>query len=336
MTPPGLSAGLTDALDQLAHGRSRRDIARRAETISRLYRTGAGSHAAIQDAEDALAYAFTRMPATYAAIAAVLAAIRVAWPRFAPRTLIDAGAGPGTAAWAAAEQFATLGDLRLIDDNPHLRALALSLLQASAVPALRNATYHQGDVLAISRNGLSADLVIASYMIGELAPDALPRLADALWSTAGAMLAVIEPGTPAGFSRIRALRAHLVAHGAHVVAPCPHDRACPIVDPDWCHFAQRLNRSRDHRLVKGAALSFEDEKFSYVALAREGLARERPPGIGARVLAHPRVSKAGVSAKLCTDEGIVTTTTGRREAERFKAQKAWRWGDAVDWTAPPR
>src|SRR5262249_17663632 len=280
---------------------------------------------AIRSSDDALAYAFTRLPATYAANAAVHAAVRDAWPEFVPRTVIDAGAGPGTATWAAAEQFAALEHIRLIDDNPHLRALALSCLQAGNAPALRNATYDHGDILTIARDGASADLVIASYVIGEPAADLLRRFADALWSATAAMLIVVEPGTPAGFARIRALRAHLIAQGAHVVAPCPHDHACPIVDPDWCHFAQRLNRSRAHRQVKGADLSFEDEKFSYVALARE-----RPPAPGARVLAHPRVGKAEVSAKLCTQEGIVTATTSRREPERYRSQKRWRWGDAVD------
>jgi ribosomal protein RSM22 (predicted rRNA methylase) len=315
---------LRSALDKLAHGKSQREFARRAEVISQRYRAGSGSHDTIKDADDALAYAFTRLPATYAATAAVLAAVGDAWPDFSPRSLIDAGAGPGTATWAAAEQFDALADIRLIDDNRYLRALALGCLQASASPTLRDARYDRGDLLSIA--GASADLVIASYVIGELAPDRLPGLAGALWSAAAKMLVVIEPGTPAGFSRIRALRAHLIAEGAHVVAPCPHDRACPIVDPDWCHFSQRLNRSRAHRQVKGAELSFEDEKFSYVALARE-----RPPRIGARVLAHPRVGKAEVSAKLCAPEGIVATTAARREPERYKAQKAWRWGEAVDW-----
>jgi ribosomal protein RSM22 (predicted rRNA methylase) len=321
---------LKSALDRLAHGQSRRALAQRAEAITRLYRSGGGSGDAINNSEDAFAYAFTRLPATYAAVTAVLAAVRDASPDFSPRTLIDAGAGPATAAWAAMQQLNGLEDIRLIDANPYLRALAMTLLAASAMPALHNATYAQGDLTALLRDGPSADLVIASYVIGELAPDQLTRAADALWSAAGGMLTVIEPGTPAGFSRIRALRSHLVAQGAHVVAPCPHDRACPIVDPDWCHFAQRLNRSRDHRQVKGAALSFEDEKFSYVALARE-----RPPGIGARVLAHPKVTKGGVSAKLCTPEGIITQTAGRREPDRYKAQKGWRWGDAVAWPGKP-
>jgi len=303
--------------------------------MSRHYRSGEASHATIRDPDDALAYAFTRLPATYAATAAALAAAHDARPDYSPRSLIDAGAGPGTAAWAAVEQFPALADVRLVDASSHLRALALTCLEASPAPALRTATYDQGDILSIARGGASADLVIASYVIGELAPDRLPRLADTLWSAAAGMLLVVEPGTPAGFARIRALRAHLIAQGARVVAPCPHDRACPIVDPDWCHFSQRLNRSRAHRQVKGADLSYEDEKFSYMALAREPLARASPPRIGARVLAHPRVSKAEVSAKLCTSEGIVTATAARREGEHYKEQKAWRWGDAVDWPSAP-
>jgi ribosomal protein RSM22 (predicted rRNA methylase) len=315
---------LQSTLDKLAHGKTRRELVQRAEAISDLYRSGGASRDAIRSSDDALAYAFTRLPATYAAIAAVLAAVRDAWPNFSPRSLIDAGAGPGTAAWAAAEQFDALADIRLIDDNRDLRTLALKCLQASASPTLRNARYDRRDLLSIA--GASADLVIAGYVIGELVPDRLTHIADTLWAASGGLLAVIDPGTPAGFSRIRALRAHLVARGAYVVAPCPHDRACPIVDPDWCHFSQRLNRSRAHRQVKGAALSYEDEKFAYVALAREP-----PPRIGARVLAHPRVGKAEVSAKLCTGDGIVTATALRREPERYRAQKGWRWGDAVDW-----
>ena len=325
---PDLPPELQAALDNLAHGRTRRELVQRAEAISNLYRCGGASIDAIRSSDDALAYAFTRLPATYAATAAALAAVRDAWPDFSPRSLIDAGAGPGTGAWAAANLFDTLADIRLVDHNRDLRKLALGCLQASASPPLRNARYDRGDLLSVA--GASADLVIASYVIGEIAADRLTRIADTLWAASAGLLLVIEPGTPAGFARIRALRAHLIAQGAHVAAPCPHGHACPIVDPDWCHFSQRLNRSRAHRQVKGADLSYEDEKFSYVALARE-----RPPAIGARVLAHPRVGKAEVSAKLCTPDGIVAATAARREPERYRAQKDWRWGDAVEWSVRP-
>src|SRR5262249_18094174 len=199
---------------------------------------------------------------------------------------------------------------------------------SGATPALRTATYDQADLTAPPQAGGPADLAIASYLVGELAREALLTCADRLWSMTGGMLAVIEPGTTAGFQRIRDLRAHLIAQGAHVVAPCPHDGPCPIVAPDWCHFAQRLPRSRDHQRIKGAALGFEDEKFSYVVLARAA-----PRRIAARVLAHPRITKVAASAKLCTAQGIAAASAGRRERERYRQIKGWRWGDAVTPTA---
>jgi ribosomal protein RSM22 (predicted rRNA methylase) len=320
-----LPPGLKSELEQLAEGRSRRGIGARSEMLSRYFRAGAGSAAAIRSADDALAYAFTRLPATYAAVSAALVALRAASPDFSPRTLIDAGAGPASATFAAAQHLDGLADIRLIDDNPHLRALGEALLASSDVMAVRGAAYRAGDLIAALRDAEPADLVIASYAIGELSPDRLDRAAEALWTATAAVLLVIEPGTPAGFERIRRLRAQLLARGAHAIAPCPHDAACPILAPDWCHFVQRLPRSRAHRQLKGAELSYEDEKFSYVALGRAA-----PKRIDARVLARPRIGKAGIAAKLCTADGLLNEVTPRRERARYKARTRWRWGDAVD------
>ena len=319
-----LPADLRHGLDRLAEGRSRHALAARAAALSELYRSGGRSADAIRDGADALAYALARMPATYAATAAALAELAPALPNFSPGTLLDVGAGPGTAAWAAVAQFDGLSAIRLIDDNAHLRELALALSATTENPALRNATYESGELTAQLRDAAPADLVIASYVLGELPSDILGRVADALWSVAAGALVVVEPGTRAGFARIRDLRARLIAHGAHVAAPCAHDGACPIVAPDWCHFSQRLARSRDHRQVKGATLSYEDEKFAYVALTREAA---RP--IDARVLAHPRITKGEASAKLCTAEGITHHTAARRERDNYRAIKGWGWGDAV-------
>jgi ribosomal protein RSM22 (predicted rRNA methylase) len=324
---PDLPAELKAALDARLEGRSRGDVAARAAVISKTYRDG-GTSSAIKSETDALAYALARMPATYAAISACLNAALEARPDFVPQTLLDVGAGPGTASWAASEAFPSLTSLTLLDTNPALRALALDLQRGST--RLGGLNYDAGEARAALAKAEAADLVIASYLIGELRETERKSLMEAMWARTRDMLLIVEPGTPAGYARILNARTQLIAAGAHVLAPCPHDHACPLQAPDWCHFSQRLNRSRDHRQVKGASLSFEDEKFSYVVLARDAPAR-----IDARVLAHPAVTKSAITAKLCVADGIVTETTARRDREAYRRRKSWRWGDAVTRTAKP-
>src|SRR6202000_576533 len=124
MIPPNLPAELRGALDAKLEGLSRHDVAARAARISKTYRDGGGS-GSIKSETDALAYALARMPATYAAITATLNALGEARPDFAPQTLLDVGAGPGTASFAAAAAFASLKSFTLLDANSALRTLAL-------------------------------------------------------------------------------------------------------------------------------------------------------------------------------------------------------------------
>lgn len=321
MTAPDLPAELKSALDARLQGLSRNDAAGRAAVISQTYRGGGGS-AAIRTETDALAYALARMPATYAAVTACLNALCEIRPDFAPKNLLDVGAGPGTATWAAAEAFSSLQDFTLLDANRALRALALDLGGGST--RLRAMTYRHGEARAELARAEAADLVVASYMIGEIGDAEQKTLAELMWAKTRDTLLVVEPGTPAGYARILALRAQLIAAGAHVAAPCPHNDKCPLTAPDWCHFTQRLPRSRAHQQIKGAELPFEDEKFAYVALTRAPAAR-RP----ARVLAQPVVTKVEVSAKLCTAEGLVLTKVPRRAKADYARARRWRWGDAV-------
>ena len=126
MIGPDLPAELKAALETKLHGLSRSDAAGRSARISETYRSGGGS-AAIRTEADALAYALARMPATYAAVTSSLNALCEVRPDFAPKNLLDVGAGPGTATWAAAETFSSLADFTSIDANTSLRTLALDL-----------------------------------------------------------------------------------------------------------------------------------------------------------------------------------------------------------------
>ncbi|UGY01164.1 small ribosomal subunit Rsm22 family protein [Bradyrhizobium quebecense] len=321
MTSPDLPAELRAALNARLEGLSRSDAAGRAAVISQTYREGGGS-GTIRTETDALAYALARMPATYAAVVASLNALTEIRPDFAPASLLDVGAGPATATWAAAETFTSLKGFTLLDANGALRTLAEGLFQRTT--RLHDASYQLGQARALLDKADPADLVVASYMIGELGEAERATLADALWSKARDTLLVVEPGTPAGYARIIALRARLIAAGAHVTAPCPHDGGCPLVAPDWCHFSQRLQRSRAHKQVKGADAPFEDERFAYVALSRARI-ENRP----SRVLAQPDVGKVEVAAKLCTAEGVVVARVPRRAKADYASARRWRWGDAV-------
>jgi ribosomal protein RSM22 (predicted rRNA methylase) len=319
MTSPDLPAELKAALNQKLQGLSRNDTAPRATLISKTYRDGGGS-GAIGSEADALAYALARMPATYAAVVASLNALCEIAPDFAPQSLLDVGAGP--ASWAAAEMFSRLQSFALLDANDALRALALDLAKEST--RLGDLKYRKGEALAALADAEAADLVIASYMIGELDDAQRPKLAERLWSKTRGTLLVVEPGTPTGYARIIALRQQLVASGAHAAAPCPHDGPCPLIAPDWCHFTQRLARSRAHKQVKGVELPFEDEKFSYIALTRTPVALRR-----SRVLAQPHLGKAGVTAKLCTPDGLRSEKVPHRDKTAYARTRRWRWGDAV-------
>jgi len=321
MTSPDLPAELKAALDGRLRGFSRNDAAGRSATISKTYRDGGGS-GGIRSETDALAYALARMPATYAAVTASLNALVEIRPDFAPKSLLDIGAGPGTATWAAAEAFPSLEDFALLDANDALRSLALGLFADSF--RLRHVSYERGEARAALAKAGAADLVVASYIIGEVSDAERRALAELMWQKTCDTLLVVEPGTPAGYARITVLREQLIAMGAHVAAPCPHDGKCPLAAPDWCHFSQRLQRSRAHKQVKGAELPFEDERFAYVALTRAAVG-SRP----SRVLAQPVVSKVEIAAKLCTPEGVALTKVPRRAKAEYASARRWRWGDAV-------
>jgi ribosomal protein RSM22 (predicted rRNA methylase) len=323
MTPPFLPTELRAALEAKLHGLSRNEAAERAALISKTYRDGGNSRAIVSQTDAlayALAYALARMPATYAAVAASLNALVELRPDFTPKSLLDVGAGPGTASWAAAETFSSLQKFMLLDINAALQTLALDLARDHARLAAMTCRRDAGAL----DEAEPADLVIASYLIGEVGEAERRALTERLWAKTRDTLLIVEPGTPAGYGRIIELRAQLIAAGAHVAAPCPHDGQCPLQPPDWCHFTQRLPRLRAHMQLKGAELPFEDEKFSYVVLTRTPIAQRY-----SRLLAQPVVSKVEVSAKLCTPGGLQIAKVPHRDKTAYRKARRWRWGDAV-------
>ena len=321
---PDLPSALRAAIEAALERTPRAALTESARRTSLAYREGKPSSGVIRQADDALAYAITRLPATYAACATVLAEAARMAPDFRPASLLDAGAGTGAASWAAEAVWPGMARIDWLDSSPVFLALAARLAEGGPT-ALREAGQTRGDLTA---NGPwpRADLVVASYALAEIAPERQHEVVGRLWDASSGLLALVEPGTPAGYGRILAARSALIAAGAAVLAPCPHEAACPLTGSDWCHFSVRLPRSRDHRLAKGADAPFEDERFSYLIAARPEVA------VGpraARILAPPRAGKPGVDLKLCGPAGLEQRFVGKRDKAAFSALRRLGWGDTL-------
>jgi ribosomal protein RSM22 (predicted rRNA methylase) len=315
---------LRRAVDAALEGVALSDLAAAAELLSKRYRAEQrDGRPHLADDRSVLAYLATRMPATYAATRASFEAVAAAHVGFAPATALDVGAGPGTALWAAADCWPGLGDVLLIEASDPVRRFGERLSAESGVSSVvwRGADANDGLPGCGPR-----DLVTLAYVLSELAPPQRDALLDRLWQLTGAMLIIVEPGTPAGWQRILSARQRLLAAGAHIVAPCPHGAACPLMPPDWCHFAARVARSRMHRMAKGAAVPWEDEKFIYLAASRTP-----GPSSGARVIAPPHGGSGRVTLKLCQPDGTAgERLISRRDGAAFKAARRTNWGDTLD------
>ena len=306
---------------------SGRAVARHAADLSVAYRAMLPSRQAVTNTADVAAYLAARMPATFAAVARVLGEAQARLPGFSPRTILDAGAGPGTASWAVVEAFDEITGLTLLDHNAGFLDIAGRLAASSASRVLADAEQLNGNLAAPPLGSRHFDLVLTSYALTELADDAVVGAALGLWERCDGVLVIIEPGRTRDYQRLMATREALLGAGAQMVAPCPHANACPLPEGDWCHFSVRLPRSRAHKQAKGASLAYEDEKFSYLIVARPSLARNLPE---ARVIRQPEVKKFEVALPLCTGAGLDRRSVPKRDTAAFKVAKKLDWGDTIE------
>lgn len=276
-----------------------------AADISLRYRTGRDK--SLKTATEAAAYAATRMPATFGAVGRALE-LTLEHLETPPEALLDVGAGTG-AATLAAQQLLDLKSAVCLERAAVMRELGQKLVKAD---------WRAFDVMTDDLPE-SADLVVASYMLNEVANPLFA--ARKLWNAAKSVLLIVESALPESVALLQKIRADLIEQGAFAAAPCPHDKPCA----EWCHFASRIERSRLHKQLKGGDAPFEDEKFSFVALTKAPVSR-----CSARVLRHPQIGANKVGLTLCTPDGIVEKTIFKANRTLYKAARKAKTGDALN------
>lgn len=311
---------LKNGIEELINSVGLNQLIQAREKLTERYRIPHQKQPYIATESERIAYLATRMPATYAAVHAVLTAVKTQTPDFAYKQLLDLGSGPGTAMWAAANIFNSLEQATLIEQDAALAKLGQSLAKTSDDPVIQQGEW----IIANIETFLfppGHDLVIFSYSLGELTKENLMKTIDAAWNATTQVLIVIEPGTPLGFERIRMIRQHLINQGAFMVAPCPHEKECPIVGDEWCHFSERLERSSFHKLLKGGSLGYEDEKYSYIAVSKEAVLLPK-----SRVLKDPDRHSGHLQLTLCAENGIEKQIISKKRGELYKIAKKLAWG----------
>ena len=316
-----LPAELRAQLEELTAEVPAAELQRAALEISDAYRERRFSAPVMRTAAHRMAYLNARLPATYAANAHVFREIAKRLPSGALQSMLDLGAGPGTATIAAGTFF-SFQDQACVEADSELRKLGERLLP--------DAKWFVQD-LESPADFDQYDLVVLSYSLGELKDKS--QVVERAWKATNLCLAIIEPGTPQGFANVLAAREQLNADGAHIIAPCPHHGPCGLaLRNDWCHFSERVERTSLHRRMKGGELGHEDEKFSYVVATKAASKQAE-----SRIVRHPMKHSGHIQITLCLPpENIEQRTITRSQKSLYKAARRAEWGDAWPPEDPSR
>ena len=254
-------------------------------------------------------YLEARMPATQAVCEKVLSNLE---KTDHITSFLDLGCGSGSATYATLKTLPNLQTIHLIDldssysynfDKPYQffkqNFQDLNLIQ-------------------------SYDVIIISYALSECDNNLLKQVLLKSWEKTNLYLIIIEPGTTYGYTSFLTTRQYLIDLGAFIVAPCPHELACPLIHPDWCHFKIRLHRSKIHQQIKQGTKSFEDESYTFGIFAKQSTQTKHK-----RIIKKPIKRSGHILFDLCTSDGLKREIISRKDKQHYLKAKKLIWGDEI-------
>jgi hypothetical protein len=310
MTPPSpLDATWRDGLDAIAKRRfgfgydNLSAVAERVAALSEHYNHRTSLATGPDRWLARLLFSFPRdVPKPAAALGDRVAAL--------PTTLrvLDIGAGLGamtvgvTRALRAHHPDATVNATWIDVDR---EAMAIGAEVAALQPGLTVETPDRE--AALSRR---YDLVIVGQVLSEMDANAEHREErHADWIRGllrhqvvpGGTVVVLEPGLRERTRHLMAIRERLASRGVPISAPCPHERACPMLpsERDWCHQEAAVELP-DWLTPLARAAGLRRERLTWSSLILGGPPRE--PGWD-RVVSEPLISKGKRELLVCTRAG---------------------------------
>lgn len=267
--------------------------------------------------DEAMAYILARLPATYSVLRELFD--KIATDNI--NSLLDIGAGPGHAIWAAYDRWPALEEATIIEPDRHMFKIQQELIKSAPI----------NDVNAINSTSLletnKSDLVICSYVLNELPLLKQQQMVEKAWQVTGKYMVIIYPGANRYFSDFLAIREQAINYGGAIIAPCPHAFECPIKSQqsDWCHFTTKVLRDKSHMKVKNGKNNHEDEKFTYLIVSKlsssENLLQYD------RIVKKPMQRKGHIVLDICTKNGSLDREVISKTDKHYKQAKKAKWGD---------
>ena len=143
------------------------NIINESQSISRKYRENKGKgEKLVTKQTEAIAYAISRMPATYCAVYSALSKI-LKNNSFNIKNILDVGAGTGSATWAI-KDLIKVNQITCLERENEMRKIGSRLM--SECEDLKSIEWKEFDITKDELNQ-KADLIVTSYVINELKPE---------------------------------------------------------------------------------------------------------------------------------------------------------------------
>ena len=289
---------------ELIDGQKLKSLKEKRENLTAKYKEHSGqSKSLIETSDDSLIYAVSRMPATYVVLSSLLNTLARQGLIGEIKRAFDVGSGTG-AGWFAIKDYDETVDCTMFERDKNMADVAKKLTDVQPI---------RFDLLKDNIEQ-SADLVLSSYVLSELAESDRIFAARKLAKISNKYLLIVDTGTPKTYEDFMKLVPVFEKEGFFVVAPCKTKRC--LLENDYCQFFARVERSAILRASKGADLSYEDEKYFYLLLSKEKIEAQ-----GDRVIRRPRFAPNLVEHTLCSSDGVNKKVYTKREKELFKKAK---------------
>lgn len=259
---------------------------------------------------EAAAYALYYLPINFAKLWFLFSLLPKS---FVPKSLLDFGCGPGTAALAATQFFGPLA-VTALESSTAMKALAADFV-GNTVPI--DELHFVED---LERVAPKFSLVVAANVLNELGETEALNVAYQLAARVapGGCLIILEPGMQLPTQRLMQVRDALLASERDLTPlfPCTRRDACPMrkVDStDWCHgtLTGADGYLRGSRLVPqlDEVTGFNKHRVKYAAMVFQ---RDGKTPTGLRVIRESQRSASGFEFSLCGPDFYGSVTLPKR------------------------